>query len=94
MNHHIMRYTRRELEEQVSRAGGRVEASRYFFHWMFVAKLAARAREAVFGATARPPGIPPHYVNESLRRFSRLEQRTFSRFSLPFGGSLLAVVQR
>jgi SAM-dependent methyltransferase len=92
MNHHVMRYTRRQLDEQVSSAGGRVQASRYFFHWMFVAKLVERAREAVFGATARPPGIPPHFVNEALRRFSRFEQRAFSRFSVPFGGSLLAFV--
>jgi SAM-dependent methyltransferase len=94
LNHHVMRYTRRELEEQVSSAGGRVEVSRYFFQWMFVAKLVERAREALFGPTAGPPGIPPRLVNESLRRFSRFEQRVFSHFSVPFGGSLLAFVQR
>src|SRR5262249_30564920 len=92
MNHHVTRYTRPQLEAQVSSAGGRVEASRYFFHWMFVAKLVARAREAGVGAAASPPARPPPRVNEGPRRLSRVEQRAFSRFLLPFGSSLLAIV--
>ena len=94
LNHHVTRYTRRELEAQVRRAGGQIERSQYFFHWMFPAKLAARARESVLGADPRPPRIPPRVVNETLRRLSLVEQKSLSRLPMPFGSSLLAVVRK
>lgn len=94
LNHHVTRYTRRQLDEQVQSAGGRMESSRYFFQWMFPAKLAVRAREAAFGSIPSSPRIPPHVINEALRRLSIVEQKTISRLSMPFGTSLLAVIGR
>jgi SAM-dependent methyltransferase len=92
LNHHVTRYTRRDLDEQVQRAGGRLESARYFFHWLAPAKLATRAREAAFGVEGRPPRIPPRIVNDALRRLSTMEQKTLSRLPVPFGSSLLAFV--
>ena len=94
LNHHVTRYTVRQLDEQVRCAGGRTETSRYFFQWMFPAKLAVRAGEAAFGSKPLTPRIPPHAINAALRRLSILEQRTISRLPMPFGSSLLAVVGR
>jgi SAM-dependent methyltransferase len=94
INHHTTRYTRRLLDEQVRRAGGRLEHSRYFFQWMVIPKLAVRASEALRSTTPKPPDIPPRLVNETLRRLSVAEQRTLTRLDLPFGSSLLAVVRR
>jgi len=92
LNQHVTRYTRRGLDAQVRAASGEIVLSRYFFHWMFPAKLAARAQESVRGADPKPPRIPPRAVNETLRRISIAEQKTLSRLPVPFGSSLLAVV--
>ena len=89
INHHYRRYTKRTFRALACEAGLRVDLERYFFHWTFPAKLAARAAEAVVRPVPAPPRIPPGWINESLFALSRLEQRTLGRASLPFGSSLL-----
>jgi SAM-dependent methyltransferase len=93
LNRHFTRYTRDSLGDLARRAGSRMESSRYFFQWMSPLKLAVRLTEAVLRPVPATPRIPPGWLNRALYRLSRLEQRTISRWPVPFGSSLLAVLR-
>jgi hypothetical protein len=56
-------------------------------------KLGLRLKEAVTRPSPEPPRIPPAMLNRALYRLSLLEQKAFSRWSVPFGSSLLAVLR-
>lgn len=92
INHHVTRYTRAHLVHQARRAGLNVEHARYFFHWLFPAKLAVRATEHLLGAGDTLPSVPPEWINAAAYRLSRLEQAVVKPLRLPFGTSLLAVL--
>ena len=66
---------------------------RYFFHWLFPAKLAVRLWEAVFPRSPAPPGLPPRWINAALYALARGEQRVLGRLSPPFGSSLMLVAR-
>lgn len=91
LNGHLRRYRRTSLSTTAARAGLEVRRMRYFFHWVFVAKLFLRLFEAVSGGDPRTPSVPPRPVNELLYRVSRLEQRLPGTRFLPVGSSLLLV---
>ncbi len=94
VNQHVRRYSRRALRSLLSEAGFRIEVLRYFFHWVFPAKLLVRATEALRSVGSEPtaiPTIPPSPVNKVLYAISRIEQASLGRLAVPFGSSLLAV---
>jgi 2-polyprenyl-3-methyl-5-hydroxy-6-metoxy-1,4-benzoquinol methylase len=94
LNEHYMRYTRRGIAALATRARVRIHEARYFFHWTAPVKLAVRVKETVRATAAVPPRVPPSWINESLYRLSRLEQRALAPLALPFGSSLLVVAGR
>jgi SAM-dependent methyltransferase len=94
LNRHFTRYTRRSLAKLASQASARVETCRYFFHWTFPIKLALRLKEAVTQPPPEVPRIPSEWVNRALYYLSLFEQRALSRWPIPFGSSLLAVLRR
>ncbi|HSS43776.1 MAG TPA: class I SAM-dependent methyltransferase [Thermoanaerobaculia bacterium] len=94
LNHHYARYSRSSLTALARAAGACLLDSRYFFVWAAPVKLAVRARELLFGATPATPSIPPDWLNRTLYRVSRLEQRILRRVPIPFGASLLAILRR
>ena len=94
LNHHFTRYTRRRFALLARDAGVRVIRTAYFFHWLFPAKLVTRLIEGVVRPRPSSPRVPPSWINESLFRLSRLEQRLLTPLGLPFGSSLLVVGQR
>ncbi|HEX6536148.1 MAG TPA: hypothetical protein VF041_16235, partial [Gemmatimonadaceae bacterium] len=77
-----------------ARANLRVEYARYFFHWMYPAKLAQRAMERITHPAPRPPRVPAPWINRSLYALSVLEQRALGALPIPFGSSLLLVGRR
>jgi len=91
LNAHFTRYTKQSFRELARRAGLRVETERYFFQWMFPAKLAARAGERLFRLQPKPPVVPPRWVNAALYMLSRLEERTLGSLPCPFGSSLMVM---
>lgn len=93
LNHHFVRFTRASLAETARRAGVRILDGRYFFGWTAPIKLLVRAKERLFGATPRPPSVPPTWLNRALYLLSRAEDGVFRRIRLPFGSSLLAVAE-
>jgi len=93
LNHHLTRYTRRQLETILS-GPLTVEKIRYFFRWVYPAKLLVRASEAVRRPRPAPPTLPRAPLNRALYGLSRLDEALLGRIPLPIGSSLLAVARR
>lgn len=93
LNHHFTRYTKRSFGALARSAGLRIEYARYFFHWIYPAKLLVRLREAIAHPPPTSPRVPPDWINELLYRMSRFEQRLITPLNVPFGSSLLAVAR-
>lgn len=90
LNHHFVRYRRRSLGPVIGRAGLRMLASRYCFHWLVPVKLGVRALERLGAVSGDPATVPPAWLNRTLLGLTRVEQETIGRLRLPFGSSLLA----
>jgi 2-polyprenyl-3-methyl-5-hydroxy-6-metoxy-1,4-benzoquinol methylase len=93
LNHHVTRYTRTGVERLLSRSLT-VERSRYFFRWMYPAKLAQRVRESVWKREPAPPAIPPAPLNGFLYGLSRVEEMLLARVPVPLGSSVLTVARK
>jgi len=93
VNQHVERYSKASFATVAEAAGLRTKSLRYFFHWVFPAKLAVRASEAVRGRPSVPsvPGVPGPLLNRALYSLSRSEQILRLDRALPFGSSLLYV---
>jgi len=93
LNRHFIRYTRGTLEALARKAGAQVSFCRYFFQWMSPLKLVVRLKEAIARPVPETPRIPPDWLNNALYHVSRFEQKVVSRWPIPFGSSLLAVLR-
>jgi 2-polyprenyl-3-methyl-5-hydroxy-6-metoxy-1,4-benzoquinol methylase len=93
VNEHVERYTKTSFVRVAEAAGLMTKSLRYFFHWLFPAKLAVRASEAVRGRASVPsvPAVPGPLLNRTLYSLSRSEQMLGLDRALPFGSSLLYV---
>lgn len=91
INHHYVRYTRRDLTRLVEEAGFDAIESRYFFHWLVPPKWVVGRLERALGARLRQPGIPSRSVNSLLYGFSRMEQGLFRPLGGIPGSSILLV---
>ncbi len=94
LNYHFTRYTRRSFGTLAQQAGITVDIARYFFHWVFAAKLVVRLVEALVHPRPSAPRLPPPWINQLLYLLSRLEQRLLAPLPVPFGSSLLVVGRR
>jgi SAM-dependent methyltransferase len=94
LNQHRTRFTKSSFRAVAAAGGMRILAERYFFHWTFPAKLAARVAEKLSGARPTVPGVPAKWLNRALYGISRAEQRLFRAVALPFGSSLLVLGTR
>lgn len=93
LNHHVTRYTRRRLVDLLS-DGFEVEEARYFFRWVYPAKVAQRIVEGIRRPEPAPPTVPPAPLNAILYLLSRAEEALMRKAPLPFGTSVLAVARR
>jgi len=91
VNLHYTRYTRQSLRQVAAAAGMRIDAQRYFYHWLFPVKVLLRLKERFIGTRSALPRVPAALPSLFFYGFSRLEQFLFGRAALPFGSSLLAV---
>jgi SAM-dependent methyltransferase len=89
MNHHLRRYTAREMRKAIGRAGLITLETGYMFQSLVVTKLLVKAREALTSRCPRVPGIPPPLLNNAVHAWFRAEYSLAGW--LPFGGSLLAI---
>jgi SAM-dependent methyltransferase len=91
LNHHYTRYDKGSFARLASKAGLRVDESRYFFHWTALAKVATRIKEALIPGEPASPSVPPGPVNRALYTVSRVEETLLGAVPVPFGSSLLVV---
>ena len=94
LNQHQTRFTKASLRKLAEETGFRVLSARYFFLWMFPAKLLVRAKEFVLGSSPKVPRVPAQWLNRMLWKLSRVENKLAFRFSLPLGSSLLVLAAR
>jgi 2-polyprenyl-3-methyl-5-hydroxy-6-metoxy-1,4-benzoquinol methylase len=94
LNHHQTRYTTGTLLPLVREAGLDVVRARYFFQWLFAAKLLVRAIERLRPGSPAVPQVPRPLVNRLLQRVTRAEQAVARTLPFPFGSSLLVVARK
>jgi len=94
LNHHYARYTTASFARAARAAGLRVVRSRYFFQWLFPAKLGVRLLEALWRRPPAPPRVPPPWINRALYLVSRSEQLVHGALPVPFGSSLLVIAEK
>lgn len=92
INHHVKRYTSKEIRALMNRAGLRVDETHYLFQSLVVPKLLVRAKEALAPARGGIPRIPSPAINRALQAWFRSEHAVAGW--LPFGSSVMAVAQR
>jgi 2-polyprenyl-3-methyl-5-hydroxy-6-metoxy-1,4-benzoquinol methylase len=91
VNHHFTRYNASSFRRVAQQAGLEIQTARYFFQWLFPAKLAIRFMERLFPLQPKPPNIPARWINGLFYGLSRIEHKALSRLPVPFGSSLLVV---
>jgi len=91
LNHHFARYTKSSLTQLATSAGIQIHRSQYFFHWTFPVKFILHLKERLIHTSPRVPKVPSPWLNETVYRFSLLEQKIFGVLPLPFDSSLMVV---
>ena len=94
LNQHRTRFTKASFQRLAESAGMEITTMRYFFAWVFPAKVAARIAEVIWKPKPGVPSIPPTGVNALLRWGSQTEDRLTRRLAVPFGSSLLVFGRR
>jgi SAM-dependent methyltransferase len=92
-NHHYRRYRRKEMETLLA-PHGKLCDLRYLFHGLFFMKAGFRLLNGASGGKFKQHAIPPAPVNWAMRTMCSLEDRALSWLRVPFGTSVLAVLQR
>jgi len=90
LNHHVKRYTARQLRSTVEQAGLVVHKIRYLFPSLILPKLAVRLSETVVSRRGKLPNIPGPIVSGALQTWFWSE---FKLLPLPFGTSVLAIAE-
>ena len=93
INQHYRRYTRHTLLALL-RDKARVVELRHLFHALFIPKLAVKTFNRSFRADAAQHAIPAAAINGMMETLCGLEYRALRSLHVPFGTSLLAVVEK
>lgn len=94
LNEHRTRFMKHSFRSIATSAGMRIIEARYFFIWLFVAKLVVRLGETVLRTKPRMPKVPATGINHFLYLVSRMEEKITRRMPIPIGSSLLVVGTR
>ena len=93
INRHYRRYSRESLRNLLA-GSGRIITLKYLFHGLFLPKLAFRTFNRVFQGQVAQHAMPPAPINRVMKSLCRIEYKTLGRLRMPFGTSLLAVVEK
>ena len=93
--HHKRRYTASTLEEKARRAGLCMVKQSYFNAALFPLAVLVRLQARLFRRNGTTGGaVPPSPINALFGRILAAERRVVARSGLPFGLSLLCVLER
>lgn len=94
MMHHVRRYSRAGLRQAVRQAGYRIQRMSYFNSTLFLLLAATRLLDRLRRRRqATGLGVPHPAVNAALRAVFSAEKHLVARTGLPFGVSLLAILE-
>jgi len=93
VNHHYRRYTKRQLGSLLA-PHGEVGELRYLFNGLFLPKLVVKVVGRMSGSKVSQDSLPPSPVNRVVARYFQLENTLLGPLRLPFGTSVLAVLER
>ncbi len=97
INQHYRRYTQKTLR-RVLEPHGEVVQIRYLFHAIFIPKILIawrnRLGQKLGGESVPQHGIPSDGVNRLVTQWCALEARICRKMPVPFGTSVMAVLQR
>ena len=92
--YHKRRYTANQLQRKVTAAGLRPAKMSYFNTILFPLAAIVRLKDKILGnASATGTNVPHAIVNNILRKLFGFERFLLERINLPFGVSLLCVLE-
>jgi SAM-dependent methyltransferase len=91
-HHHKLRYSKRQLRDEVAQAGLTIEKIGRFNSFLFPGEAAWRLVSKAMGWTGSDDKVPPAPVNVACRYVFGLERYIVGRNPLPFGLSLFALL--
>lgn len=92
LNHHRRRYRKRQLDERLRKAGFAVDWISYYNFWLFPLACAQRLAEPFIPSSSDSVlAMPPPWLNAVFTAVFASERWWLSRFSAPFGLSLMAL---
>jgi SAM-dependent methyltransferase len=92
-NHHYRRYRKEPLAKLLA-PHGKLAELRYLFHSLFFLKAAFRIFNGASGGKLKQHTIPPRPINWAMKTMCVAEHRLLSALRIPFGTSVLAILQR
>jgi SAM-dependent methyltransferase len=93
--HHHRRYSSREIREKIQASGFRMVRFSYFNTLLFPLAALVRIKERLLGSKAAAGShVPPAPINHLLKTVFTAERRWLKRFDLPFGISVLCVLEK
>jgi SAM-dependent methyltransferase len=93
INQHFRRYSRQSLAALL-RGKAKVLRMEYLFHLLFLPKMLVKIRNSVLGGSTAQHGVPSPAVNRWMEAACLADYRFLRPLRVPFGTSLLAVVQK
>lgn len=93
-HHHFRRYTHASLADVAKRAGLNVTRSSYFNTFLFPVAVVARGIKKLTGNQAPDDQLPANWINATLTRVFGFERHLLPHVRMPFGLSLVAVLEK
>ena len=91
VNHHVRRYSKRQLKQLIEGSPLKLEAIGYFNSLLFPVAVAERLASRLRGKENSDLSLPPKPLNAALERTFAAERHLIARVPLPPGLSLFAV---
>lgn len=92
--HHKRRYTANQLQRKIAAANFKCTKISYFNTILFPLAAIVRLKDKWFGnTTASGTNVPPAIINNIFRKLFGFERFLLQRINLPFGVSLLGVLE-
>ena len=92
--HHKRRYSANQLQRKIAAAGLRSTKMSYFNTILFPLAAMVRLKDKLVGkASAAGTAVPPVIINNFFRKLFGSERFLLERFNLPFGVSLLCILE-
>ncbi len=94
INNHFRRYTASRLRKALEGQGLEIKQIRYAFRALFIPKLLVRMLNSTRSQKVAQHSIPAPAVNKTMRALCLAEDRLLRHVPVPFGTSVLAILQK